>query len=186
MTPRRALTVMLVALGLVASAADASGTRALDGQKRYRVRYGASLSQPATAGVQRAGASTDPSQATMPMVADCSAASCDITDLTLTLPKGSTAGWFQVVVTVPQTLNIAVVLYDAKGRTVQSADITHSCCNWSVDCCASSPGGDYRVPLSVARLAKGRYRLVVFDRGGLGTFQADVEFHALPPDRRRT
>jgi hypothetical protein len=176
---RRTLAATAVLLGLVASSADASGTVALDGKKHTKASYSASLSEPA--------ASTNPDRAsaqagdpTMPSLADCTQSACDITDLRLSVPKGSTAGWFEANVTVDRTMNVTVVLYDAKGRAVEYSDVTRPCCNGTV----STGDSTYVVPLAASRLRAGSYQLVVFDRGGLGSFSAAVEFHAHPPDRK--
>jgi hypothetical protein len=179
------VAVAAVVLGLTASSAGAGGSLALDGKRKTTVRYDGQLSEPAANfGADRANnLGPDP---TMPVLSDCTAKSCDITELRLSLPKGSSTGWLQALLTIPRTMNVTVVLYDAKGRAVQYADVSNPCCGGSVECCASTPSAEYRIPLSVSRIPAGRYRLVVFDRGGVGTFQAEVEFHAHPQDRRRS
>jgi hypothetical protein len=179
MNARRALAAAAVALGLVAPSAVAGGSVALDGTKRTRTSYAATLTQPAASvSPDRTSANSDP---TMPSLADCTATSCDITELRLTLPKGSTVGWFEANLSVQRSLNVTVVLYDANGRAVEHSDVTRPCCT------GPAPQGnatDYAVPLAVSRLAAGKYRLVVFDRGGVGPFSASLEFHAHPPDRK--
>jgi hypothetical protein len=178
------VAVAAVVLGLAASTSHAGGSLALDGKRKTTVRYDGQLSEPAANfGADRANVNGDPTQATMPVISDCTANSCDITELRLSLPKGSSTGWIQAMLTVPRTLNVTVVLYDAKGRTVGHADVTTGAV---VECCAGAPSQDYHLPLSVSRITAGRYRLVVFDRGGVGTFLATVEFHAHPQDRRRS
>jgi hypothetical protein len=182
---RRVVAVAAVVLGLAVSSASAGGSLALDGKRKTKVRYDGQLTEPAANfGTDRANnLGSDP---TMPALSDCSANSCDITELRLSLPKGSSTGWLQALLTLPRSMNVTVVLYDAKGRAVQYADATNPCCGGSVACCASMPSAEYQIPLSVSRIPAGRYRLVVFDRGGAGTFRAEVEFHAHPQDRRRS
>lgn len=184
MNVRRVFAVAAVVLGLAASSAGAGGSLALDGKRKTKVHYDGQLSEPATNfGVDRASnVGGDP---TMPALSDCTARSCDITELRLTLPKGTSSGWLQAVLTVPWEMNVTVVLYDAKGNAVQYADTTNPCCG-AVACCDGAPSSDYQMPLSVSRMPAGRYRLVVFDRGAPGTFRAQVEFHAHPQDRRRS
>jgi hypothetical protein len=174
-TVRRTVLVAAVVLGAFAPDAGAKGSAALDGAKKVHVRYTGSLSTPAMS------ADTLRSDSLTPSRSDCTKDSCDTTSLRLTLPKGSVEGRFQVSVATGRNLNVMIGLYDARNRLVSSADVSskdsqpYSCCD--------TIGDGYAVVLRVARLRAGRYTVVVFDRGGLGDFTADVDYHAHPPNR---
>lgn len=173
MIPRRLAVCTLLATGLLAPAAGASGTYALDGKARTHVRFGASLTVPAMS------LRTD----TQPQPGDCvSDGACDRTVLRLTLPKGSTVGRFEAVAHVDRNVNVAFGLYDAKGNPVDYADVTTEE-SQPYDCCDEvSPG--YVVVVKVARLKAGKYTMIAYDRGGAGTYYADVTYHAHPPIRQ--
>ncbi|HEX8004561.1 MAG TPA: hypothetical protein VF519_17870 [Mycobacteriales bacterium] len=163
-------TALACLVGTPATAADAV---ALDGVRATHATYDGHVNEAAYA--------TEPVAIdTYPNRAYCTAESCDVTDVRLTLPKGSTAGRFRVTITTPPQLNAAVDLYNARGERMAHADLLE---NGGSFCCTDVPY--LTVSFSVARLPAGRYTLVVFDRGGSGSFTADVDYKAYPPDRRR-
>ena len=159
-----------------ATPSTAGGNVALDGVRRTHASFQAEVTDPAfTAG--EGGIPADPE----PSMQDCSSTSCDITALRLTLPKDSSAGRFKVTVTMPRELNGAVALYNVEGERVAKADLLAN--NESICCDLDET---WKVSFVVARLTPGTYTFVVYNRGGSGTFTADIDYKANRPDRRRS
>ena len=173
MTTRRLLAATLAGVALLSSAADARGVKALDGVKRTKTTYEGTLTD--------AAAGTGTVMFRAPSVDDCTDQSCDVTQLRLTLPKGSIEGKFTVTVRVPRELNLTVGLYNAKGGEVELADMT-SPGSTATSCCDPLETA-YHVVLKIFRLPAGKYTLVMYDHGGIGTFRSTVEYTAHPPSR---
>jgi hypothetical protein len=176
---RRAVAAAAVAVGLLAGSAAADSSVALDGRKRVRATFQGTVSNAAVAvGPDSVRIDADPTE---PRPSDCVPGSCDTTKLRLTLPKGHSKGWFEVKVTAPRTLHLALAVLDAKNRTMQWTDPVG---NGQVvgECCGTIPT-TYTLTLSKARMDPGTYSIVVYDRGGFGSFTGTVDFHALPKDR---
>ena len=177
MTLRTLAAVATALVCAVATPSTAGGTITLDGVRRTNVQYDGELTELAW--------STDGSRVTVidpfePYLEDCqTSASCDITALRVTLPKGTTAGKLKVVVTLPRQMNGAVALFDAEGTRVAKGDIVEN----AEPLCCEVP--NWKVSFTVGRLPAGKYSLVVFDRGGNGRFTLDATFRANPPDRLR-
>lgn len=173
----RPLAAVAVAL-LCASAAPSSagGTVTLDGVRRTHTSYKGEVTDSIAMSTQAPPVLYDP------VIDDCKASpgACDITSVRLTLPAGTSAGRFKVTVTMPRELNGHVGLFDREGQRVATADVLQNdpiCCTTDVM--------TWKASFTVARLAPGDYTLVVFDRGGMGTFTAELDYKAYPPDRQR-
>lgn len=171
----RPLAVVAVALSCAfATATTAGGTVVLDGVRRTKAVVKGEVTEPAFVASERLVEPLDPT------LKECGSTSCDITVVTATLPRGSTAGRFRVTVTMPRSLNGYIALYNREGERIAQADLlqNQSCCD------LDEMFPEWKATFVVARLAAGTYRLVVFDRGGSGTFTADLDFRANPPDRQ--
>jgi hypothetical protein len=181
---RRTALATSVLLAAMSPSAHAAGTKPLDGKRRTHVRYTADLQDPAVGtGTGRLG--TD---LLAPTTADCTSTSCDVTRLTLTLPRDVSGGVFSVSLTVERALNVYVALYDAKGNVVhaeQAVDPQNDddCCNDYLPS-ADSTDATYIVDFTLPRLRAGHYTFVVYDRGGEGRVTTDIDFTALHPDRQ--
>lgn len=175
MKPRRTLVAATLAFGLLGSgSADAVGYR-MDGVKRTKASYDGVLTQ----SVMRVPMSTTGDPMT-PERGDCTAQSCDVRDLILTLPKGTTWGKFTATVTVERTVGAALYLYDPKGEIAASDDVL-LLGGWS-----NAGATSYDLIIDVRRMRAGRYVLALVDRAGQGAFQAKVDWVAHPPDRRKS
>ena len=174
----RPLAAVATALACAFATPSAAGnTVALDGVRRTHATYKGQVTETAFA----ASAERLPLYPMEPAIEDCTTPeSCDITPVRLTLPKGTTAGRFKVTVTMPRELNGAVALFDAEGERVAKADLLEN--NESICCTVDT----WKASFVVTRMPAGHYTLVVFDRGGVGTFSVDLDYKALPPDRQRT
>lgn len=173
---RLAAVATALACALVAPA-NASGELSLDGVKRTHATVKGLVQTPAFT-VVGIPTMTDVD----PHPASCTTTSCDFTDLSLTVPNGSSTGRLKVTVTMPRELNASVGLFDARGQRVAKADVVDSL----NDCCTpESYVPFWQMSFVVTRLVPGPYQVVVFDRGGLGEFTLDVDFRANPPDRQR-
>ena len=175
----RPLAAAAVAL-LCASAtpSTAGGQVSLDGVRRTRTSYKGQVSDSIAMSTQA------PPVVYEPAIEDCNAspAACDITTVRLSLPEGTSAGRFKVTVTMPRELNGEVGLFDREGTRIATGDILLS--NTESQCCSTSPA-TWKTSFMVARLSPGDYTLVVFDRGGMGSFTAELDYKAYPPDRKR-
>jgi len=174
----RPLAAVAVAL-LCASAAPstAGGTVTLDGVRRTHTSYKGELTDSIAMSSQAPPVLYDP------VIEDCevSPEACDITSVRLTLPRGTSSGRFKVTVTMPRELNGHVGLFDREGQRVATADVVTN----TEPICCTAEAGTWRAAFTVARLAPGDYTLVVFDRGGMGEFTAELDYKAYPPDRQR-
>lgn len=170
---RRVLVVASVLLGLVtAMPGNAATTHAMDGKKRTKTTFKATLSETSVP-LQ----SSTPSLTLTPALADCRPRTCDVRELRLTLPKGTSWGWFEAVVTAPRELVLSVVLYDAKGKPV-AEDNTFDL----ISCCDET---SYTMTVKAEQLRGGKYTLAVIDRAGVGDISGTLTWHAYPPDRKR-
>jgi hypothetical protein len=180
---RRLAVATMVALGLLAPAASATGTKALDGTRTTHARYTGTLTQPAyRVVVDPARVRTDPSPAD-PNRADCTKESCDVTALRLTVPRGSSTGRFVVSVKAVRELSVGIFLYDATGEQVAQADVDRFDSFYLPPCCGAAPDEGYTRGFVVPRLDAGKYTLVIYNRAGYGEYTADVTFTAHPADR---
>jgi hypothetical protein len=181
---RRTALATSVLLAAMSPSAHAAGTKPLDGKRRTHVRYTADLQDPAIGtGTGRLG--TDLLD---PTIDDCTKTSCDVTRLSLTLPRDVSGGVFSVSLTIARELNVYVALYDAKGGIVHAEHAVDP--QNSDDCCsdylpvADNTDATYVVDFTIARLRAGHYTFVVYDRGGAGRVTTDVGYTALHPDRQ--
>jgi hypothetical protein len=178
----RAATAALAACAVlgsgIVSGARAAAPVALDGSRRHHATYGASVTTMMVGSTSEVGSATflEPSKD------DCTKASCDITRLHLTLPRGSTVGRFTVAVNVPRELYASAKLYDVRGRELQSVDALSSD-SFPLNCCATTDTG-YTLQFTIPRLSAGDYTFVVFDQGGGGSFTVGVDYTARRPERR--
>ncbi len=173
---RLILATVGVMLTVTVPGAHAASAMTLDGKGRTHVRYTGNLKLPAVK------VSGDRMRADIltPSVADCGVTSCDITQVRLLLPRGTSTGRLTVAVTVDRTLNGYVVLYDGKGQQVHAVDLVGA-----FPACCTGTETTYVLAFTEWQLYAGKYSLVLFDRGGAGNFTADVEFKAHPPDRQK-
>ena len=177
MNVRRLAVAAAVALALLAPGAQAGGTSSLDGQRRTHLTFIGTLTEPAVnADVDQVRVGVDPDRSA------CTKASCDITSLRLVLPRGSSTGRFVVTVAAARELNVALYLYDADGEVVAQADVD-SLSGYVPPCCGGALQTMYTRGFVKPRLPGGTYTLVLYNRGGVGNFTADVDFRAHPPDR---
>lgn len=177
--PRTAGIALALCCALVTPSADAAtGSYALDGKKRTRASYTGTLTTPA---FPYRISPTDP---LTPALDDCdSARSCDVRELTLRLPKRTSAGRFRAYARVQSEVHTMLVLYDSTKRALYWDDLTNpndgdampSCCTDNLD---------YELEIYVERLAAGKYTLALVDRAGFGNFQASISWNAHRPDRR--
>ena len=166
-------TLVAVATALSCALVAPSGAAqpvSLDGQRRTQVTYEGTVSAPAM--------SPESVGAGEPSRTDCTSSSCDVTAVRLTLPKGSAGGRFKATVRTPMELSVAVAMYDARGSRVAYTDHLGGNGALTLD---APPYRD--LTFSVGRLAAGQYTLVVFDRGGQGTFVVTLDYKANPPPR---
>lgn len=173
----RPLAFVAIALSCaLTTPTTASGNVALDGVRRTHAVVRGQVSEPAFVASERLVDPLDPT------LKECGQTSCDLTLVTVTLPKGSTAGRFRATVTMPRALNGYAALYNREGERVAKADLLESGEPYCCDPEAMYP--NWRATFIVSRLVAGTYTLVVFDRGGVGDFTADLDFRAYPPDRQ--
>lgn len=174
MDVRTALAATSALIGLLASAApsSAANTHTMDGKKRTTATYKATLTEALVP-------STPPRSllSVTPELKDCRPASCDLRDLRLVLPKGTSRGNFTATIVIPRQLVASVVLYNATGDVVAEDDTVSmvACCDF---------GTHYTFVVPYERLYTGRYTLAVMNRGGSGQFQGTIEWTAQPPDRK--
>jgi hypothetical protein len=176
-TPR-CVAVAAALVGVLAPAASAHGSSALDGVRRTRVHIVGQTSDAATG---------DPTQRSSgellaPRLRDCTETACDITHLRLTLPRGVTIGRFDVLATLPRTLAARIAVYDAAGREVHAVDLTSDAQRSAPPCCGDP--SIYQLAIGDARFEAGAYTVVVYDLGGSGQFTMDVTYQARRPDRK--
>ena len=176
MTVRRLLVATSVAFGMLASApATAGQAYSLDGRRTTTKQWKATLTD--TPVPLYVASNEDP---LMPSLADCTAGSCDVHQLRLTLPRGTTWGRLTAKVTAQRGLETVLVLYDAEGAVVGSRD--------GLMAGEFSPGEDdptsYTMELSLNWLTKGTYTLALHNRAGAGEASASVEWVAKRPDRK--
>lgn len=173
----RPLAAVALALSCAfATPSTAGGTVSLDGVQRTRAVVRGEVSEPAFVASERL---VDPLE---PTRKECASTSCDVTVVHVSLPKGSTAGRFRVTVTMPRALNGYVALYNREGERIAKADIINPGDTFCCDPQAMFP--NWKATFVVSRMVAGTYTLVVFDRGGVGDFTADLDFRAYPPDRQ--
>jgi hypothetical protein len=170
---RLATTTVVFAL-LAGTHADAASTFSMDGKRTKQKRYSGTLTEFAQA---RNGSPDDP---VTPTLEDCSATSCDIRELRLMLPKGTTWGRFRATVKLPMQSAATLVLYDTKGKVVTMDDAVTA--GGAMNPCCEELS--YHLDLSQERLRAGRYTLAIINRAGMGDFKASVDWVAHPPDRR--
>jgi hypothetical protein len=171
---RRVLVAASAVGALLASTpATAVGTYTLDGHRTTSKTWSGVLDAPS---VPVTGATR---LATDPVLEDCTAQSCSVRNLRLTLPKGRTKGEFVVSGVFDASMAGALVLYNAKGEYVRSADLVGCCGQFDVE--QSTYGLNFKIKM----LNAGRYTFAVVNRGGTGTFKATITWTALPPERRK-
>ena len=179
-TRPRLAAATAVAAALVSAAApgaSAGGSQTLDGVKRTHVQVTGDVFEPVVGDPQgRLGADV-----LAPESADCTDMSCDTTRLTLRLPRGVSTGRFELVATLPRTLNARVALYDKTGRELLFADPA-SYAGGAVLCCPDP--SMYQLAVADSRLEAGSYTVIVYDNGGSGEFTLDVTYQARRPDRQ--
>lgn len=178
MTVRQLAAVATALACALATPSTAGGEVVLDGARRTHATVRGEVTTPAftIAGVPEI-VEIDPT------TTSCTTTSCDFTDLRLTVPRGSSSGRFKVTLTMPRELNGSVALFNAKGERLAKADITQP--NEPMCCSGDELYPTWRISFVVTRLVPGTYQLVVFNRGGVGEFTADLEYKANPPDRQR-
>lgn len=189
---RRLRTLLLPALAAtVLLAPYAEAATSLNGTTRTRHVYGGTLSQPVALGAP--GQPGDPQQRLLtPKPGDCVQSSCHMTEVELRLPKGRQSGELTYTVAAQSSLAetpgglvdpVAYGVYDADGTEMKY---------WSPCCTPPSttprPGSSVSPstaakPISIARLAPGRYTFVVFNLGGPTTFSANLLWQANPSHR---
>lgn len=179
MDVRRALAATSVVAGLLGAAvpAHAGTTYTLDGRKTRTVQYQGVLSE---SSIKIESATRE--QPLAASRADCSATSCDLRAVNLTVAKGATAGRIKISVDFSRELEAALIVYDAKGAVVASDDVLSPSAGTQQNCCDDVT---YRLQIARERLPKGRYTIAIVDRVGIGSFAATVDWFAHPPDRRR-
>lgn len=173
----RPLAAVAIALSCAfATPSTAGGTVSLDGVRRTHAVVRGQVSEPAFVASERL---VDPLE---PTLKECGTSSCDLTFINVSLPKGSTAGRFRATVTMPRALNGYAALYNREGERVGKAHILEPGDSFWNGTQGVYP--NWQVTISVSRMVAGSYTLVVFDRGGVGDFTADLDFRAYPPDRQ--
>jgi hypothetical protein len=171
------MAVTAVLLGLVAPAtAGAAEAYRLDGKRTTVRKYSATLNEASLPMRSVTGAPTTPSPD------DCTPGSCDLRELRLALPRGTSSGVFTAALSVPVTMAAAVVLYDSEGTYVAGADA--ALLDLTPNCCGDDPLR-YTLKIAKDRVPAGRYTIAIVNRGGTGKVDATVTWHAHPPDRRR-
>lgn len=176
---RRALAASIAVLGVLAAApaGAAPPDYRLDGGKARTRQYSGSLTSPHVA------FRGDPGDPLTPYAEGCTEYSCDLRTLQLVLPKGTSYGRFKVTVELPLELNAALVIYDAKMAPVWTDELWRERGRKDTSDLELT-GGYYRLEIQRMMLPAGTYTVGIIDRAGLGSFTADVEWSAHPPDRR--
>lgn len=174
MTVRRLLVATSVAFGVLAAGpANAGQAYSLDGRRTTTKSWKATITETSVPSMSTGDPLT-------PQLADCTARSCDVHQLRLTLPKGTTWGRLAARVTAPRGLETVLVLYDAKGEVISSRD--------GLMAGDFTPGEDdpttYTMELSLNWVTKGTYTLALHNRAGAGEASATVEWVAKRPDRK--
>ncbi len=173
----RSLAAVAIALSCAfATPSTAGGTVELDGVRRTHAVVRGQVSEPAFVASERL---VNPLE---PTLKECGSTSCDLTLVHVSLPKGSTAGRFRATVTMPRALNGYVALYNREGQRVGQAHLLQPGESFCCDVQGMYP--NWQVTILVPRLVAGTYTFVVFDRGGVGDFTAELDFRAYPPDRQ--
>lgn len=175
--PAVAAVLAAVAVGALAPGASARGNQSLDGTRHTRFTARASLTQAAMGDPQKR---LDGDVLT-PDISECASTSCDITRLNLTLPRAVHIGRFELVASMPRSLDARIAVYDARGNEVHATDATDVTSGVSVD--VSDPT-TYTLAISDARLPAGTYTIVVYDTGGSGQVVMNVSYQARRPDRQ--
>jgi hypothetical protein len=165
-------TAVAVAL-LAAGGADAATKHSLDGRRTTTAHYKGDLDSP----VIPTEAATQPDPTT-PALADCTPGACDIRELHLMLPRGSSAGRFHATVVVDSSLEATLVLYNAEGEVLQRHDWYNSVPNEDDDGSLK-----YQLDVHVERLSRGLYTLALIDQAGIGSYDATLAWVAHPRPR---
>ncbi len=173
MHARRTAALAAAMLCALVTPSRASQAVRLDGAKRTHATIKATLSDPALGNDRNVRADPNPS------MEDCSPGSCDFTQVVVTAKPD---GRFKATLTMTRDMNGAIALYDSRGNRAGEADITSSCCNdgaWTV----GESALEWKVTFVAPRLKPGTYTFVIWDRGGMGEYVADLDFKANPPSR---
>lgn len=174
MTVRRLLVATSVAFGVLASVpASAGQTYSLDGRRNTTKHWKAELYE------TRIPSVSSTQEPLTPQLSDCTDGSCDVHQLRLTLPKGTTWGRLTATVTAPRGMETVLVLYSAKGDVIASRD--------GLMAGEFSAGDDpttYTMELSLNWLTKGTYTLALHNRAGAGEATSKLEWVAKRPDRK--
>jgi hypothetical protein len=170
---RRVLATTTVLVALLAAAPAQAASYRMDGTRRKSTHYAGILDETS---VPFAASNGDPRT---PALADCTERSCDIRELQLTLPRGTSWGRFYASVRVERALGAAIALYDAKGSYVTGTDALDP------NAVLNTDGPYYTLTVYRERMRPGRYTFAIVDRGGTGGFEVTAEWVAHPPDRRK-
>jgi hypothetical protein len=178
-TATLALAVAVALAGVLAPGASARGSQSLDGVKKTHFRLTGSVGSAVVADPAARLSKGDP---TAPERSECTTTSCDVTTLRLSLPHAVATGRFDLVATLPRSLNARIGIYDVAGRQVLYTDETDLATSAVFVCCTDP--GVYQVAITEPRLRAGTYTIVLYDTGGSGDFTMDVTYQARRPQRQ--
>ena len=174
MQPRRTTALAAALLCAFVTPSHASQAVKLDGAKRTHVTIKANLTDPMLSNDRTIRGDLNPT------LEDCTPASCDFTQVVVT---GKPDGRFKATLTMTRDLNGAIGLYDSHGNRAGEADLTNSCCNDGPFSFNESLT-EWKVTFVAPRLRAGTYTLVIWDRGGIGEYVADLTYKVNPPVRQ--
>ena len=177
MHARRATALAAVMLCALVAPSRASQAVRLDGIRQTHTTIKATLSDPALETDRTVRVDPNPS------LEDCTKASCDFTQVVVT---GRPDGRFKATLTMTRDMNGAIALYDAHGDRVAEADMSNSCCNDGPYSFGGDTMTEWKITFVAPRLPEGTYTFVIWDRGGVGEYVADLDYHVNPPKRQQT